>query len=108
MIFYVKGYTALAASILICTVAFFLHIPVISRFPLEFGALLFVGILLIWRPLYVNTGLYSDPPNQTMTFGEAMQKHPAAAVASGGAICGFVLIALVSIMVQSLQSLHAQ
>ncbi len=108
MIFYIKGYTALAVSIMICTAAIFLHIPIISQFPLEFGALLFVAILLIWRPLYVNTGFCSDPPNQTMTFSEAMQKHPAAAVASGGAICGFTLVALVSIMVQSLQSLHTQ
>ncbi len=108
MIFYIKGYTSLATSIFICVVAYFLHIPVISKFPVEFGLLLFVGILLVWRPLYVNTGLYSDPPNQTMTFGEAMQNHPAVAVASGAGIFGFVFFALVSIMVQTLQSLHTQ
>ncbi len=76
-------------------------VPVISRFTLEIGAILYVSLHLIWRPLYVNTGILSDPPSQVMTFGEALQKSPAEAVDVGVGMFGFVLIAAVSMLVRS-------
>lgn len=89
------------ASIVVMAFCVALKVPVLSRFPLEFGAVLYVTLQLIWRPLYVNTGIFSDPPFQVMTFGEALHKSPAAAVGMGAGLFGFVLVAAVSILVQA-------
>jgi hypothetical protein len=58
----------LLASIVIIAVCMSLKVPLISRFPLEIGAILYVSLHLIWRPLYLNAGILSDPPFQVMTF----------------------------------------
>lgn len=98
--YWVKTLGCIALSLILVGCGTYFRVPLVSRFPLEIGALLLVTLNLLWRPLYINTGSFSDPPSQVMTFRDAMLKHPSAAAATGLGAFGFILMAAISMLVQ--------
>lgn len=100
-----KALAAWAITAVIVGLSLYFGIPLASTYPLEIGVLLYFSILIAWRPFYVPWSFPKDMSDFTeLTFSEALNQQPVRAVSMGLGIFIAVLMALTSILVQTLHN----